>query len=70
MAIAVFVDRLTKMVYFAPCTKECTALGYAKLLIDSVVRFHGVTEVIISDRDPRFTSIMWREFFKILGTDL
>ena len=28
-AIAVFVDRLTKMVHFAPCTKEISADQYA-----------------------------------------
>ena len=27
-------------------------------------------EVIISDRDPRFMSRFWTEFFQILGTDL
>ena len=69
-AIAVFVDRLTKMVHFTPCTKEITAPEYAKILIDTVLRLHGVPEIIISDRDPRFTSIMWKEFFKILGTNL
>ena len=69
-AIAVFVDRLTKMVHFTPCTKEVTAPEYARLMIESVVRFHGASEVIISDQDPRFTSKMWKEFFRILGTDL
>ena len=55
-AIAVFVDRLTKMVHFAPCTKEISADQYAQLFMDNVFRLHGTLEVIISDRDPRFTS--------------
>ena len=33
-AIAVFVDRLTKMVHFFPCTKEVTATKYACLFIN------------------------------------
>ena len=69
-AIAVFVDRLTKMAHFAPCTKEVTGPEYAKLFVDHVFRLHGLPEVIISDRDPRFTSSFWRELFKLLGTDL
>ena len=69
-AIAVFVDRYTKMVHFAPCTKEVTAMEYAKLFIDHVFRLHGLPEVIISDRDPRFTSKFWRHLFDLLGTDL
>ena len=37
-AIAVFVDRYTKMVHFAPCRKEVTAMEYAKLFVDHVFR--------------------------------
>ena len=60
MAMAVFIDRMTKMVHFAPCTKEITALEYARLFVDYVFRLHGLPEVIISDRDPQFTSKFWR----------
>ena len=69
-AIAVFVDRLSKMVHFAPCTKEISAEKYPQLFIDHVFKHHGLPEVIISDRDPRFTSRFWRELFQKLGTDL
>ena len=48
--IAVFVDRLTKMVHFAPCTKEISADQYAQLFVDNVFRLHGTPEVIILDR--------------------
>ena len=69
-AIAVFVDRMTKMVHFAPCTKEIAAADYAKLFFNNVFRLHGLPEVIISDRDPRFTSKFWTNLFDLLGTDL
>ena len=69
-AIAVFVDKLTKMVHLAPCTKEVTAMEYAKLFVDHVFRLHGLPEVIISDRDPRFTGKFWKSLFDLLGTDL
>ena len=55
-AIAVFVDHLTKMFHFAPCTKEISADQYAQLFVDNVFQLPGTPEVIISDRDPRFTS--------------
>ena len=35
-AIAVFVDKLTKMVHLAPCTKEVTAMEYVRLFVDYV----------------------------------
>ena len=58
------------MVHFAPCRKEVTAEEYARLFVDTVFRYHGMPEVIISDRDPRFTSKFWTQLFKLLGTDL
>ena len=64
------MDRLSKMVHFAPCTKEISAEKYAQLFIDHVFKHHGLPEVIISDRDPRFTSRFWKELFQKLGTDL
>ena len=70
IAIAVFVDRLTKMIHLAPCTKEITAPEYAKLFADHVFKLHGLPEVIISDRDPRFTSKFWKSLFNLLGTNL
>ena len=69
-AVAVFVDRMTKMVHFAPCTKEVTAPQYARLFVDYVFRLHGMPEVIVSDRDPQFTSRFWKSLFELLGTDL
>ena len=69
-AVAVFIDRLMKQVHFAPCTKEVTASDYARIFVDTVFRHHGLPEVIISDRDPRFTSKFWTTLFELLGTDL
>ena len=69
-AITVFVDRLTKMIHMVPCTKEVIASQYARLFVDNVFRLHGMPEVIISHRDPRFVSEFWEELFSLLGTDL
>ena len=69
-AVVVFVDRLTKMVHFFPCTKEITAIEYARLSVNQMFRLHGMPEVIISYRDPSFVSKSWEEMFSPLGTDL
>ena len=53
-AIAVFVDKLMKIVHLACCTKEVIAMEYAKLFVDHVFRLHDLPKVIISDRDPHF----------------
>ncbi|POM74750.1 Putative retroelement [Phytophthora palmivora] len=56
--ILVFVCRLSKMVHLAP------------LSLDSVFRYHGLPETIVSDRDPRFTGAFWDTLFQLLGTKL
>ena len=69
-AVITFVDRLTKMVHFAPCTKEASATDVAGLFRRVWYRQHGLPRVIISDRDRRFLSNFWQALFKGLGTDL
>ena len=67
-AIAVFMDRLTKMVHSFPYTKEITTAEYARLFVNQVFRLYGMPEVIISDQDLRFVSKFWEEMFSLLGT--
>lgn len=69
-AIAVFIDRLTKQVLLAPLTTDTTAPTVAKAYFDTVFRHKGLSRVILSDRDPRFTSHFWRTLFQLLGTKL
>jgi hypothetical protein len=69
-AIAVFVDRLTKMVHFAPTYTDCSARDVARLFNDTVFKHHGLPSELLSDRDPRFTSKFWTELTRLLGTKL
>ena len=69
-AIAVFVDRLSKRVHLAPVETSITAPQLARVFVDTVFKHHGVPEIIVSDRDPRFVSEFWRSLFSLLGTQL
>jgi len=42
----------------------------AKIYINEVVRLHGISMSIVSDRDPRFTSRLWPSIQHALGTRL
>ncbi len=53
--ILVIVDRLTKMVYYEPVKVTIDAPGLAEVIIDVVVRHHGVPESIVTDRGSLFT---------------
>lgn len=66
----VVVDRLTKFAHFAGLSHPYTAQEVAKVFMDQVVALHGVPKTIISDRDKVFTSHLWRELMKNVGTKL
>ena len=42
----------------------------AKLFFDAVVRHHGMSKVIISDRDPKLTDVFWKYRMTIMGVKL
>ncbi|GJP46512.1 hypothetical protein CLOM_g5789 [Closterium sp. NIES-68] len=69
-AILVVVDRLTKMAHFTAYTTTITVDQTAKVFLTNIVRLHGIPSVIISDRDPRFTSNFrtktWQQYGKRL----
>jgi len=69
-SIAVFVDKLTKMTHYAATVKTVDAPGLAAVFFDTVYKHHGLPEVIISDRDSKFTGKFWRHLFKMCGTKL
>ena len=54
--ISVVVDKFSKMAHFIPTTSNVTAKQTAQLLIDHVVRLHGVPDAIISDRGTQFVA--------------
>ncbi|KAE9091436.1 hypothetical protein PF010_g18183 [Phytophthora fragariae] len=68
--ILVFLCRLSKMVRLAAARKSVTALQAAQGFVDNVFRHHGLPEVFVSDRDPRFVFHFWQHLFRLLGTRL
>ncbi len=69
-AIVVFVDCLTKMVRAVPAKTSVTAEGMAELFFEHVFRHFGLPKVLVSDRDPRFTSAFWKRLMELTGTRL
>lgn len=69
-AILVMVDRLSKYNHFLLLKHSYTAKNVAALFVTEVVRLHGIPKSILSDRDPIFLSIFWKELFKLQGTAL
>ena len=60
-AIWVIGDRFTKSAHFLQVNVEDSLEKLAQLYVYEIVRLHGVPVLIVSYRDPRFTSI-WAQF--------
>ncbi|MBW0475455.1 hypothetical protein O181_015170 [Austropuccinia psidii MF-1] len=70
IACLIIVDRLSNSVRFLPCHKEDTEMDTSLLFWNNIILTCGVPKIIISDRDPKFTSEFWTNLYDMLGTKL
>ncbi|GJV13560.1 putative reverse transcriptase domain-containing protein [Tanacetum coccineum] len=70
LGLSVIVDRLTKSAIFLPIRETDPMERLARMHLKEVVTRYGIYVSIICDRDPRFTSNLWRSLQKALGTNL
>ena len=66
-SILVIVNRLTKMVHYEPVKVTIDAPGLAEVIIDVVVRHHGLPDSIVTNRGSLFTSKFWLSLCYFLG---
>nr|GEV44644.1 hypothetical protein [Tanacetum cinerariifolium] len=64
------MDRLTKRAHFLPMREDYKMDRLARLYLNEIVSRDGVSILIISDRDSRFTSRFWQSMQEVLGTRL
>ena len=66
----VVVEKLTKVAHFVPVKTTHTSANIAKIYMRKIARLHGIPKTIVSDRDTKFTSHLWRGLFKGFGTNI
>src|ERR1700676_446252 len=69
--IVVFVDKFSKMVHYVPPHElGLTPDVVARIFFDNIVKYHGIPQSIVSDRDGRFVSKFWRSLMDTMGMQL
>lgn len=56
--------------HFLPLAHLYTTISVAKVFSSHIFRLHGLPKSIVSDQDVVFTSIFWKELFRLSGTQL
>jgi hypothetical protein len=69
-SIVVVVDKFTRYAHFIPLQHPFTAAKVASAYLNNVFKLHSLPKVMVSDRDPVFTSRFWRELFTQIGSEL
>lgn len=64
------VDRFSKYGHFIPLGHPYIAASVARAFFDIIVRLHGIPCSIVSHRDTVFTSVFWKELFRLSGVQL
>ncbi|MCO5575542.1 hypothetical protein L7F22_029343 [Adiantum nelumboides] len=64
------IDRFSKQARFIPVKRTVKPDHLARLFVAQIFRLHGMPETIVSDRDPRFTSLFWKAIWENIGTRL
>ncbi|MBW0568618.1 hypothetical protein O181_108333 [Austropuccinia psidii MF-1] len=66
----VIFDRYRKTLNCLPCHNEDTEMDEALLLCNNIISTCGVPNIIICERDPKFTLEFWTNLYDILGTKI
>ncbi|MBW0502721.1 hypothetical protein O181_042436 [Austropuccinia psidii MF-1] len=69
-ACLIIVDWFSKSMRCPPCHNEDLAMDTTLLFWNNIISTCGVPKIIISDRDPKFTSELWKNWYDMLGTKL
>ena len=69
-AVLVVVDKLHKRARFIATHKAVTSEETAHLYFKYVAKDIGFPQVLVSDRDPKFTAGVWQDLWRLAGTTL
>ena len=68
--IFVVVDRLCNDGHFIPLKHPYSTRSMVEIFVKKMVRLYRTPTSIVSDKDPLFMSLFWKELFRLQGMKL
>jgi len=69
-SILVMVDKLIKYSHIIACKEKFIVEQLGYIVLDRLIRYHGIPKELTSDRDKLFTSNYWKTLIPMLDTRL
>jgi hypothetical protein len=69
-SIMIVVEKLTKYAHFIPMKITHKETKIVDIYLKELSKLRGIPKIIVSDKDPKFTSKFWKGLFNIFGTNL
>ncbi|MCO5595281.1 hypothetical protein L7F22_049322 [Adiantum nelumboides] len=66
--ISTIICTLSKQAHFVPVRKKIKPKHMVKLFMRNIFKYHGMPQSIVSDKDPRITSLFYKALFENMGT--
>ena len=63
-SIMVVVEKLRKKAHFRPVKSTSKVVNIVDIFMKETFKLHGMPNVIVSDRDVKFTGNFWKALFK------
>ncbi|MCO5595622.1 hypothetical protein L7F22_049667 [Adiantum nelumboides] len=64
------ICRFSKQAHFVFVRKKIKSKHMVKLFMHNIFQYHEMPQSIVSDKDPRMTSLFWKALFQNMGTTL
>jgi hypothetical protein len=69
-SIIIVVYKLTKAPHFVPVKMTHRTTNILEICMSEIARLHGIPKAIVSEKNTKFTSILWRVLFKGFDTNM
>jgi hypothetical protein len=69
-AVAIFVETISNYVRIVPIPKEINGTQFATVFHDTIFRHYGIPQTLLTAKSVTFTTDLWTEFVKTIGTNL